>query len=562
MKDRHLLFRYLFGLTVCILFFPLAVSAADSFIHFKRLSVDDGLSQNTVLALTQDHNNKIWVGTIDGLNWYEGSRFVSYYKAPDDTTSLANNHVYSLHTDLKGTVWVGTQVGLSRYNIVGNNFTNYSSPDNQPMQVLAIGEPEEGDRLLLATNIGLVVFDKKTGRMKVLPELAGKTIYSVCRMNDGFLLGTSEGVYFYYVRNENVTRLLLQLKGETISDMLYDDKTGNCWLASLTNGVYCVDNNFQIKHHYNKQNTPAYFLTNSVRTLSGDDKGRVWIGTMEGLLILEPETGTFRICRFSPEDPTTLGHNSIRSILKDNQGGMWIGTFYGGLNYYHPLAPAFGRLQHSAWRNSLSDNTVSCIAEDPDNGNLWIGTNDGGLNYYNRKTGVFSYYRTGTSANALKSDNIKCIWTDKDGSVYIGTHGGGMSRLHHRSGRIETYSFPHSTSLTNSCYSLLDGTDGTLWVGGMSGLYLFDKQTGELSQHPLAKKHKKLENVLIYTLFRDSKGRIWIGTEESLFLYAGGKLEELHLSSSAYLHGLIQAFCVQEDSRHEIWIGSSTGLYW
>ena len=162
-------------------------------------------------------------------------------------------------------------------------------------------------------------------------------------MNDGFLLGTSEGVYFYYVRNENVTRLLLQLKGETISDMLYDDKTGNCWLASLTNGVYCVDNNFQIKHHYNKQNTPAYFLTNSVRTLSGDDKGRVWIGTMEGLLILEPETGTFRICRFSPEDPTTLGHNSIRSILKDNQGGMWIGTFYGGLNYYHPLAPAFGR---------------------------------------------------------------------------------------------------------------------------------------------------------------------------------------------------------------------------
>ena len=104
MKDRHLLFKYLFGLTVCILFFPLAVSAADSFIHFKRLSVDDGLSQNTVLALTQDHNNKLWVGTIDGLNWYEGSRFVSYYKAPDDTTSLANNHVYSLHTDSKGKI--------------------------------------------------------------------------------------------------------------------------------------------------------------------------------------------------------------------------------------------------------------------------------------------------------------------------------------------------------------------------------------------------------------------------------------------------------------------------
>lgn len=562
MKDRHLLLRYILRLSVFILFFPFYVGlAADIPVHFKRLSVDDGLSQNTVLALTQDHNNKIWIGTIDGLNWYEGSRFVSYYKVPDDTTSLANNHVYSLHTDRKGTVWVGTQIGLSRYNIVGNNFTNYSSPDNQPMQVLAIGEPEESNSLLLATNSGLVVFDKETGRMKVQPELAGKTIYSICRMNDGFLMGTSDGVYFYYVRNGNVTRLLVQLKGEVISDILYDDRSGDCWLASSTNGVYCVDNNFQIKKHYNRQNTPDYFLTNSVRTLCRDDKGKIWIGTMEALLILEPETNTFQICRFSPEDPSSLGHNSVRSILEDNQGGMWVGTFYGGLNYYHHLAPAFGRLQHSAWRNSLSDNTVSCIAEEPDGGNLWIGTNDGGLNYYNRKTGVFSYYRAGTSVHSLKSDNIKCIWTDEDGSVYIGTHGGGLSRLHRKSGLIETYTFPQSASLTNSCYSLLDGTDGTLWVGGMNGLYLFDKRTGELSMHPLAKKYRKLENVLIYTLFRDSKGRIWIGTEESLFLYADGKLEELHLSSSTYLHGLIQAFCVQEDSRHGIWIGSSTGLY-
>lgn len=562
MKDRHLLLKYILRLSVFILFFPLYVGlAADTPVHFKRLSVDDGLSQNTVLALTQDHNNKIWIGTIDGLNWYEGSRFVSYYKVPDDTTSLANNHVYSLHTDRKGTVWVGTQVGLSRYNIVGNDFTNYLSPDNQPMQVLAIGEPEESNSLLLATNIGLVVFDKETGRMKVQPELSGKTIYSICRMNDGFLMGTSDGVYFYYVRNGNVTRLLVQLKGEVISDILYDDRSGDCWLASSTNGVYCVDNNFQIKKHYNRQNTPNYFLTNSVRTLCRDDKGKIWIGTMEALLILEPETDTFQICRYSPEDPTSLGHNSVRSILEDNQGGIWVGTFYGGLNYYHHLAPAFGRLQHSAWRNSLSDNTVSCIAEEPDGGNLWIGTNDGGLNYYNRKTGVFSYYRAGTSVHSLKSDNIKCIWTDEDGSVYIGTHGGGLSRLHRKSGLIETYTFPQSASLTNSCYSLLDGTDGTLWVGGMNGLYLFDKRTGELSMHPLAKKYRKLENVLIYTLFRDSKGRIWIGTEESLFLYADGKLEELHLSSSTYLHGLIQAFCVQEDSRHGIWIGSSTGLY-
>lgn len=94
---------------------------------------------------------------------------------------------------------------------------------------------------------------------------------------------------------------------------------------------------------------------------------------------------------FSHENDNSLGHNSVRSILKDNQGGMWIGTFYGGLNYYHPMAPAFETLTYSAYKNSISDNTVSCIVEDPHTGNLWIGTNDGGLNEYDRKKTIFLF---------------------------------------------------------------------------------------------------------------------------------------------------------------------------
>ena len=99
------------------------------------------MSQNTVLALTQDHNGKIWVGTIDGVNWYDGYRFATLYKDLNDSTSLSNNHVYSLCTDEEGTVWVGTLTGLSRYNIIGNNFTNYYLPEKQPVQINRLYEP-------------------------------------------------------------------------------------------------------------------------------------------------------------------------------------------------------------------------------------------------------------------------------------------------------------------------------------------------------------------------------------------------------------------------------------
>lgn len=256
-------------------------------------------------------------------------------------------------------------------------------------------------------------------------------------------------------------------------------------MASLTNGVYLIDDKFQVREHYNRKNYPKQFISDAVRALQLDDRGRLWIGTVEGLLILQPDTKSISQYRFSYEDPSSLGHNSVRSLLRDHQGGMWVGTYHGGLNYYHVLAPDFRVLQHSVYRNSLSDNTVSCIAEDPFNNNLWIGTNDGGLNHYDRTTGHFTCYSDkGNKAGSLRSNNIKCVFPEKNGSVYIGMHNGGLSHLNIKTGHISNYDIPDAASLENSCYSLLDGDDGTLWIGSMAGLYRFDYQTRQISLHP------------------------------------------------------------------------------
>lgn len=144
MRNRYLQIGSIFSLLLYLSSFSLchATTGNSERIHFRRLSVNNGLSQNTVLALTQDHNGKIWAGTIDGVNWHDGYRFATLYKDLNDSTSLSNNHVYSLCTDEEGTVWVGTLTGLSRYNIIGNNFTNYYLPDKQPVQIFSIGELE------------------------------------------------------------------------------------------------------------------------------------------------------------------------------------------------------------------------------------------------------------------------------------------------------------------------------------------------------------------------------------------------------------------------------------
>lgn len=114
-----------------------------------------------------------------GLNWYDGYRFAPFHKDLNDSTSLSNSHIYSLYTDADGTVWVGTLTGLSRYNIVGNNFTNYTLPEGTPVQIFAIEELKDKQQLLLGTNNGLAVFDKKTGLMQLHPHLQATTVYSI-----------------------------------------------------------------------------------------------------------------------------------------------------------------------------------------------------------------------------------------------------------------------------------------------------------------------------------------------------------------------------------------------
>lgn len=562
MKNRYRQTSSTLSLFLCFLSisFCYAATGNSERIHFRRLSVNDGMSQNTALALTQDHNGKVWVGTIDGLNWYDGYRFATLYKDLNDSTSLSNNHVYSLCTDAEGTVWVGTLTGLSRYNIIGNNFTNYYLPGGLPVQIFSIEDLNDKNQLLLGTNNGLVTFDKKTGSMVQHPHLQGASVYSICKINDGALLGTSSGISFYQVHDNSIVQVLPEIRKDVISSVIYDPRKRTYWLGSFINGVYCVDDKFKIKKHYRYGGNQEQSSLDAVRTLAQDNKGKIWIGTINALFVLEPETETIDKYTFSHEDENSLGHNSVRSILKDHQGGMWVGTYYGGLNYYHSMAPAFETITYSAYKNSISDNTVSCIVEDPYTGNLWIGTNDGGLNEYDRKNNHFTAYKANRhNTHALQSNNIKCALPDADG-VYIGSHGGGLSYLSKRTKQIENFTLPQAVSFNNSCYSLLDGEDGTLWVGSIIGLHLFDKKTKQLSLHPLVQKYPRLNSILIPVLYRDSKDRVWIGTEESLFVYANGKLTEWkdHTSNSP---ALIQAFSIQEDSNHHIWIGSSAGLY-
>ena len=138
----------LFLLAVLSLFSD-RVSAA---IEFRTLSVNEGLSQSTVLAIAQDGMGRIWMGTQDGLNCYDGYSFTVFRHVEGDAQSLGDNSVNALFAD-GGLLWIGTASGLSCYDTATQSFENFRL-EGRNMQVANIAATAGGD-LILATDLGI-----------------------------------------------------------------------------------------------------------------------------------------------------------------------------------------------------------------------------------------------------------------------------------------------------------------------------------------------------------------------------------------------------------------------
>ncbi len=96
-------------------------------LRFEHLTVADGLSNNSVFSILQDHRGFMWFGTQGGLNRYDGYRVKQYRHDPQDPHSLGDDFVMRLFEDSRGGIWSGRGV-LSRFDPNTDTFTRYSLP--------------------------------------------------------------------------------------------------------------------------------------------------------------------------------------------------------------------------------------------------------------------------------------------------------------------------------------------------------------------------------------------------------------------------------------------------
>ncbi|MCP4220416.1 MAG: histidine kinase, partial [bacterium] len=175
---------------------------------FEHITIDDGLSQNTVIAIHQDSKGFLWFGTEDGLNRYDGYDLKVYKKDPDDPGTLSSNWIQAIHEDKSGTLWCATRGGgLNRFSRSRQTFIHYrhepGNPDSLSHDIIwALYEDPKGN-LWLGTDNGLNRFDVEKEIFtcwKNSPEIPGsissnriKTICANSKNSRELWIGTSRG---------------------------------------------------------------------------------------------------------------------------------------------------------------------------------------------------------------------------------------------------------------------------------------------------------------------------------------------------------------------------------
>ncbi len=524
-------------------------------VSFSYLGLSDGLSQSSVMAMEQDSLGRIWIGTREGLDVYNGNEIKTFRPIKGDTNSILGFNVRDLRLD-NGFLWINTNEGISKLNLKKQSFEQFPFIGSRTIQ------PFEGN-LLFGTNRGLFELDVNTKNTKLKTDIFNEiaVINYLFKDNAGILwICSDKGLYKY---NPNLKITALILKG--IITTIFTDSQKRIWVGTDGDGVYLLNRQNELIKHFLHNNNPNSLTNNIVRDIDENTNGNIWIGTFYGLSIVDANDFSIRNFKQSNKKPKSLSHNSIYTILKDRQGTMWIGTYFGAISYFNPEYNIFKRyIANSLNAEGTSYRVIGKIIEDNRN-NLWIATEGGGLDYYNRTTNTFKHYKHIEGHKGLSHNNVKALYLHNDSTLFIGTHFGGFNILDINSGQFTSY-LPDSTkknAIPSSVVSCIIPFNGNYLLGTQMGVIFFDQKKNTFSHFFKNKEKEAIAGRNIFCLFEDSFGKLWIGTEKQgltsydletkklvKYYYQGNELNSI---------GSNKIYTIYEDHKFRLWVGTLGG---
>ena len=553
-------------------------------LRFRHISTEQGLSHGKVTSLFQDARGFMWIGSLGGLNRYDGYRITVYEHESEDPNSLSNNSVWAICRDRTGSgIWIGTSVGLNHFNFATQAFTRYfHDPDDETSLasnwVTSVRVDGYGN-LWVGTHDGLNLLKPDgTGFVRYRPDpekpdesLVHSQVQKLFIDGSGMLwVGTREGLNSYDLASDRFTSYRhdpsnpKSLGGHSVLSIV-EDRYGAMWIGTKTGGLNRLDRNSGSFEHFVHDENDRYSLGNERVYALVETRSGLWMGTDKGLSRFNNGAAAFE--NYNPGGSSGLSNELVYALHEDKTGILWVGTFGGGLNLYDPNNAFFRHYRHMTQEsNSLTNDKVTSVLEGR-LGDFWIGTDNGGLNHLDLYSRKYTHYLHDPDRDdSISGNDVWSLYEDRDGFVWVGTIGAGLNRLDPKTGRFQRFYYQPGleNGLSSNSVFCITGNknDPGLWIGTEYGLNRFNGTDFRTFLNRPGNP-SSISNNKIRVLYSDRTGVLWVGTDSGLNRYDADKerfRRYIHTPNNPRSISDNQIRSLYQDVRGSLWVGTSDGL--
>ena len=523
-------------------------------------TTENSLPNSKVNHIYQDSRGFVWIATENGLTRFDGRDFLTFRYRRDKADVLASDLVLSVFEDSRGTLWTGTSMGLQIFDPDSRSFRLFDLQDpanagstQHISSILEVKTENGNSELWVATSQhGIYIIDPLTHSLKgsrralLNRNLPSPFVYTLFQDSRGWVWLAGETGGLSVVDSQTMQSQGITLDPQTfIRDFEEDPSTGNILVATMS-GLYiyqAATHTLALSRDPEARECQAYSLLYS-KTIQRVGEKVFLVGTeASGLWVYDMDTDKLRQA-YIPSVPQDISRWKVHSLMEDNQGNIWIGAFQTGVL----VVP---RSMYGFEYTRVDYGSVSSIARNPGDGSLWIGTDGGGLMRI-APDGTRTVFNASNSG--LTNDSILSLCFDKHGTLWIATFLDG----------IFTYSTPRgfrhfadSQALGSPNVSCLayDAKSDLLYAGtfgaGMS--------TVSVPQEKVIQRISEDINKWVSALYIDRSGIVWMGTYNGPMCYnhSLGKFISYNVGDAATK---ARVYCFHEASDGRMWIGTGEGI--
>ncbi|WP_170252563.1 hybrid sensor histidine kinase/response regulator transcription factor [Adhaeribacter aerolatus] len=491
-------------------------------------SVGIRLTADLVLALYEDHQGNLWIGTGNGLQRLSADRkSIKSYLVTAGAVTEAKKAIYAITQTHDGAIWCSSDDGYLYRSTDRESFSripNSFAADYTGLQriVLQISEDDKQQ---------LWVADKQHGFRELNPQ--GQLLHDFSLPANRLCLAsfTNKAIRFYadqrkiYVYRPALNKFILLVNEEQLSLLkdpikhFYQDKKGFLWLVTQSELFRFDLKSKQIENFTGQfmQSGAGYF---QIECLYEDANEQLWLGSYFGVYKLNNRESIFKTISL-PKGIGAYPYFSTRGLLQSADGDLLIGSYSGFFKYNLALNKfkEYKVKRDNTWVNPLARALVR-----GNDGTIWMATEAFGLGHFNLNSHTLTAYLDKPKASV------------KDKTPIISTHN----------------------------FSLLKDDEGLLWLGGYNNLYTLNPQNGQAQLFNWGKEKKSFPLLQILAIHQGRDKSIWLGTDYGLYRINKKQGLILHYSSAtpgASKPGLTHNFinCIYEDKKGWLWLGTKGG---